>query len=106
MSQTPFQKDKIKTPDDWQAIYMTDYKRQLRRVLPWAMLVPAVLLCPMTYYFAPGWRELSFTQIAMLFLVYVVLVAGICMAFGIKRPRHDEGEVTRRILDAARKRNE
>lgn len=104
MAITRFPKDKVKTPAEWQSIYMATFKRELFRTLPWIVLVPAVLLGAVVFHFAPTWQELGVSQIVWILFVYAVLATGLWMVLGPYPPRRSEGEVTRRVLDAARKR--
>lgn len=103
MTITPFPKEKVKTPADWQSIYTAEYKQELLRVIPWIMLVPALALCAIVFLFLPSWQDITVGQVARLVLVYLVAVAGLWLAFAPLRPRPNEGEVTREILDASRK---
>lgn len=98
-------KEKEKTPAEWQAIYYAEFKRELLHNLPWIVLAPAALLGSVVFYFGHVSQELSFAQVVQLLLVYGVLAAGLWLALGPVPPRHNEGEITRRILEAARKQN-
>mgnify|MGYP000925832802 CR=1 FL=1 len=95
---------KRKTPDEFQVRYMATFWLEARRVLPWVLIIPALLLFG-CFAFIPevmGHLE-GATFLLRLTVVYVVLAVGLWFVIGPRWPDASEGMRTRVILDASRK---
>jgi hypothetical protein len=99
-----FPATKHKTPQEFQSEYDARFWRETRRVLPWVLIIPALLLLG-SFAFVPDVIDhlKSVATLLRLGVVYSVLVVGLWIAFGPSRPNAGEGERTRAVIDASRK---
>ncbi len=98
---TRFPRDKRKTPTEFQAEYLDRYHRTLRATLPWVLALPLVLVVGMLVWLHDVRGSVTVVQYLYGFATYAALVGGGWLLFiEFDRPRPNEGEVTRGILDS------
>lgn len=100
-----FRQEKRKTPEEFQAVYDTHFREHLHRFGSWLLLVPAVFtlgIGALILYYRPD-IGLDVVYVAKTLVFYLVSVIVGWFAFiEPMRPRRDEGQVTRKILDRSK----
>ena len=97
MSILNFTKRKRRTPDEFQHAYELEHRAELKRILPWILGVPVVVL--LTFLAWAINKGLYVNIWAALGLLLVIVGTLSVVIYWSNKPRRNEGKITRSLLD-------